>query len=521
MAKFALIFSIFVFCNLCDSANILGFFPTPSISHQVVFHALMKDLAARGHQLTIATTDVIKPLLSNPNVTQIDLHDSYDMFRREFNFVESKDTKQDEIDLMNNFLPVAIGLLDEQFNHPDVRKIISNSDGQNFDVIIIEYLATLYDSLLALGEVYDAPIVGFTSLDSFSLSHEFNGNVMNPVIHPDVVFDYKPGTLNFYQRFRSLRYYLNLKLHFYPKTKTRSESMIAQYFPNVTQDIEQLRNNVKFMLVNANPALGFIRPILPNTIQLGFMHIEPPRPLPSGELKSFLDNSKHGVIYMSFGSNVQSKDLGTDIRNIFLNVFRDLKYDILWKFENDSLTNKPDNVKISKWLPQSDLLAHESIKLFITQGGQQSMEEAIDRTIPTIVIPFLGDQDANAKRMVDKGVGYHLELHTLTEERLKNAIDEMLKPKYKQQVQHLRNLVNDQPMSARERAVWWTEYAIRHKGADHLDYLGSKVPFYQKYWIDFIVIALALALTSLTALYFTLKKLVEHFVIRSEKMKQK
>ena len=53
--------------------------------------------------------------------------------------------------------------------------------------------------------------------------------------------------------------------------------------------------------------------------------------------------------------------------------------------ETDDLENQPSNVKISKWLPQADLLSHPNIKLFIMQGGQQSLEEAIDRTIPLVV----------------------------------------------------------------------------------------------------------------------------------------
>ncbi|XP_037045234.1 UDP-glucosyltransferase 2-like [Bradysia coprophila] len=246
-------------------------------------------------------------------------------------------------------------------------------------------------------------------------------------------------------------------------------------------------------MTNTHPAMGFIRPILPNTIQLGFLHIEPPSPLPHSDLKTFLDNAKNGVIYMSLGSNVKSKDLSSKILAIFMNVFGNSTYDVLWKFEADNLPNKPPNVFISKWLPQSDLLAHPSIKLFITQGGQQSMEEAIDRTVPMIVIPFLGDQDANAKRMVQKGIGFHLELNTLTESKLLGAITEMLKPIYKQNVQTLKELVNDQPMTSREKAVWWTEYVIRHKGAKHLEYPGRAVPFYQKYCLDFISIALCSA----------------------------
>jgi glucuronosyltransferase len=261
-----------------------------------------------------------------------------------------------------------------------------------------------------------------------------------------------------------------------------------------------MRKRIQLLMTNTHPAMGSIRPLLPNTIQLGFLHIEPPKALEEGILKSFLDQSKSGVIYMNFGSNVLLKELNPKALEIFLKVFSALEYDVLMKFESDDLPNKPDNVMVSKWLPQSDLLAHPKIKLFITQGGQQSMEEAIDRTIPMIVVPFLGDQDANAIRMASKGIGYHLELHSLTELKLIGAINEMLKPKYKANIRELRELVNDQPMTSREKAVWWTEYVIRRKGAKHLEYSGRLVPFYQKYWLDFIGIGFAIVYATLKAL---------------------
>jgi glucuronosyltransferase len=99
------------------------------------------------------------------------------------------------------------------------------------------------------------------------------------------------------------------------------------------------------------------------------MHVDEPQPLPKN-LKNYLDSSKNGVIYMSLGSNVKSSDLSEGFLDIFINTFKSLEYDVLWKWEKDDLPNKPDNVRISKWLPQTDLLAHPKIKLFITQGGQ-------------------------------------------------------------------------------------------------------------------------------------------------------
>jgi len=46
-----------------QAANILGIFPTPSISHQLPFQAIMKALAARGHQITVISPNPLKVIL--------------------------------------------------------------------------------------------------------------------------------------------------------------------------------------------------------------------------------------------------------------------------------------------------------------------------------------------------------------------------------------------------------------------------------------------------------------------------
>jgi hypothetical protein len=43
-----------------EAARILGIFPTPSISHQLPFQAIMKALAARGHQITVISPNPLK-----------------------------------------------------------------------------------------------------------------------------------------------------------------------------------------------------------------------------------------------------------------------------------------------------------------------------------------------------------------------------------------------------------------------------------------------------------------------------
>jgi glucuronosyltransferase len=48
-----------------DGARILGIFPSASPSHHIVFQVIMKALAARGHQVTVISTDPLKVSLIN------------------------------------------------------------------------------------------------------------------------------------------------------------------------------------------------------------------------------------------------------------------------------------------------------------------------------------------------------------------------------------------------------------------------------------------------------------------------
>lgn len=79
----------------------------------------------------------------------------------------------------------------------------------------------------------------------------------------------------------------------------------------------------------------------------------------------------------------------------------------------------------------------------------------------------------------------------MTEESLREAILEALRVEYKQNMIKLRELVYDQPMTSLDKAVFWTEYVIRHKGVKHLEFAGRKVPFYEQYCLDFIAIFIA------------------------------
>ena len=56
------------------------------------------------------------------------------------------------------------------------------------------------------------------------------------------------------------------------------------------------------------------------------------------------------------GSNLKSAEMPNKTIEAITNAFSKLKQKVIWKWEEDTLPGKPENVKLGKWLPQSDIL---------------------------------------------------------------------------------------------------------------------------------------------------------------------
>ena len=122
---------------------------------------------------------------------------------------------------------------------------------------------------------------------------------------------------------------------------------------------------------------------MPNTILAGLMSCRAnPKPLPD-DLANFVESAEHGVIYVSFGSVIKASKMPEDKRKMMLNVFSRLKQKVIWKWETE-MADAPDNVLISSWLPQTSLLAHRNVKVFVTHGGAGSTQETICHKTPIV-----------------------------------------------------------------------------------------------------------------------------------------
>ena len=75
------------------------------------------------------------------------------------------------------------------------------------------------------------------------------------------------------------------------------------------------------------------------------MNCRPGKPFPAEDkIGEFLDKSKNGVVFMSFGSVIKASVMPKENKDIILKVFaRFPQYDFIWKWEEE-LPNAPKNV---------------------------------------------------------------------------------------------------------------------------------------------------------------------------------
>jgi len=207
-----------------------------------------------------------------------------------------------------------------------------------------------------------------------------------------------------------------------------------------------------------------------------------------------MDYHKEGVVYVSFGSGFKPSQMTTNQRNTFHEAFRELNYPIIWIWDGEDYTGIPENVKIMKWVPQNDLLAHPNLKAFLTQGGLMSIQEALYHKVPLVGIPITADQAGNLKRAEANGYAVKLNLHTLTKYDLVSAIRKVMTDETViDSISRMHSLFTDHyDQTPMEKGVNAIEYVLRNK---NLDFMKSKhsmnIPWYQYYGFDIVLFMVA------------------------------
>ncbi|TKS67449.1 UDP-glucuronosyltransferase 1-1 [Collichthys lucidus] len=220
------------------------------------------------------------------------------------------------------------------------------------------------------------------------------------------------------------------------------------------------------------------------------------------DLEEFVDGSgDDGFIVFTLGSMVSI--MPEEKAQHFFDAFRQIPQRVVWRYTGVPPVDAPKNVKLMKWLPQNDLLAHPKAKVFITHGGTHGVYEGICNAVPMLMFPLFGDQGDNVHRMVSRGVAEKLEIYDVTAEKVVTALNNLIHDKsYKEKIVKMSAIHLDRPVEPLDLAVFWTEFIIKHKGAKHLRIAAHELNWIQYHSLDvigFLVIIL------LTVLFVTFK----------------
>jgi len=270
--------------------------------------------------------------------------------------------------------------------------------------------------------------------------------------------------------------------------------------------LDELASKSALWLVTKNNVLDYSLPMMPNMVNVGGLTVKRSSGKLPPDIQNFIDGAKKGIVLVTFGSKASS--LPAHMVEKFSSAFRQLHgYRVIWRLSNKDKVELPDNVMISPWLPQNDILAHPSVKLFITHSGNNGQYEAVYHGVPMIGFPLIGDQHYNGRILEEKGYGLSMDLFDFTAEQLLDNIHKILGDKsYKERVMKASEIFRNQVQSPVERAAFWIEHVCRF-GGDHLLSAGNDLPLYSYLMLD-ILAFLLISLHILIYLLYRLLKLI-------------
>ncbi|KFO76422.1 UDP-glucuronosyltransferase 1-1, partial [Cuculus canorus] len=271
---------------------------------------------------------------------------------------------------------------------------------------------------------------------------------------------------------------------------------LASEFLQREVTVLELFSKASIWLMRYDFVFEYPRPIMPNMVYIGGINCKQKQQL-SQEFEAIVNASgEHGIIVFSLGSMVS--EIPMKKAKEIADALGSVPQTVLWRYTGEVPPNLPKNVKLLKWLPQNDLLAHPKTRAFITHGGSHGIYEGICNAVPMLVMPLFGDQMDNAKRVESRGAGLTLNILEMTSKDISTALKAVINDKkYKENVQRLSDLHLDRPIHPLDLAVHWVEFVMRHKGAPHLRPAAHDLNWIQYHSLDVIAFLLAVVLLSL------------------------
>ncbi|KAK9928039.1 hypothetical protein M0R45_025196 [Rubus argutus] len=247
-----------------------------------------------------------------------------------------------------------------------------------------------------------------------------------------------------------------------PEEVLPGKSLFSHTLSRIGQVLPQSTAVVMNFYRELNPTLleNDLKSKFPKLLNVGFLTLSlPPLPLlPSKSdgtgCLSWLDQQRASLVaYISFGT------VGAPSRNELValaEALEEIGAPYLWSLRDNFKDLLPygfvertnNHGKVVPWAPQTQVLGHSSIGVFVTHCGCNSVYESVANGVPMICRPLFGDHRMTA-RMVEEvwGVGVKVEGGVLTKSGVINSFERILEneegKKMREKARTLKEIVGE------------------------------------------------------------------------------
>ena len=468
-----------------ECANILVI-PMDHISTINFFAVAAKILQDDGHNVTVLSVDRHRKLIDSYNVSRVLLKPVKGKSKLESDDIEQtllKNQRPNILKLLRTFKEVSSSFHFQCQEMLENKEIMAQLSKATFDLAIVDgidvyrcayifpyKLGIRYITLSARHDAWGSNVPAMPSLEPA-------WPVMQDEKHP-----------SFFFRTKSLLIYLGISI--ITSIPPFDTSLLVKHAPEkpATTYQELFLDSEMYLINLETTCMDYHRIEAPHYKFVSGMASHPAKPL-SKEMDDYVNEAEHGIIVVTFGSLVKRAPM--ELIEKMMTAFGKVKQRVLMRYDGPTPTNKPDNVRLEKWLPQNDLLGNKNTLLFITHAGNNGQLEGLYHGVPMLCMPFFGDQGYNSARTEKKGYGLQLDPFEFTPDELYDTIQELVyNTSYKKAIQHCSNIIHDMP-DAKEKLTFYVNHILRF-GGEHLKSSHIRMPLYQVFMLDVIAFLLVI-----------------------------
>lgn len=271
MATFIFLLLLPLVTKFADSYKILGIFTHPMRSHHHAFDPLMVELARRGHSVTHFHT--FPKSYTIPNFREVNIQPCFQLPK-----ILSLDSMKT---LSSNGFNAIHTILNFNPSYEEISTCQPFLDlfntTEKFDILITETFTT--DFFILFANRLNIPVIGYHSNLPYTWQSERIGMPFNPSYIPATLGGFPPK-MRFWQRLENMLVNLYYSYAYDVYSQDVFNEMAVKFYGKWVPRLQEAVKNTSLIFFYSHHSLSASRPLVPNSVEVGGLHVKPGNPLP-------------------------------------------------------------------------------------------------------------------------------------------------------------------------------------------------------------------------------------------------